>query len=371
MPQADPDGLSAALSLLGERFGERLSTNHSLLQGHSGEGVFSEACLPDAVVFAECTEDVQAVSRICHDHRVPMIPYGAGTSLEGQLQAVQGGVSIDLSRMNRVLEVNVEDLDCRVEAGVMREDLNVHLRDLGLFFPLDPGANATLAGMAATRASGTNAVRYGTMRDVTLGLTLVTPDGRVMKTGSRARKSSTGYDLTRLLVGSEGTLGTITEVQLRLFGIPETIVSAVCPFETLDGAVSAVTAILQYGVPVARIELLDALQMKACIGYSKLDEMKPVDTLFLEFHGSEASVADQVRTVEAVFADFGCTGMEWADTTQARSRLWKARHDAYWAGRSLVPGAEAVPTDACVPISRLPDAITECRAEADRRGIIA
>ena len=324
---------------------------------------------PDAVVYARSTEDVAAIVGLCAEHRIPVIPYGVGTSLEGQVQAINGGVSLDLSQMDRVLAINPDDLDCRVEAGVTREALNAQIRDLGLFFPLDPGANATLGGMAATRASGTNAVRYGTMRDVTLGLTVVTPHGQIIHTGGRARKSSAGYDLTRLYVGSEGTLGVITELQLRLFGIPETIAAAVCQFESLDSAVQAVTLILQLGLPVARIELLDDVQMRACIAYSKLDGLADLPTLFLEFHGSPMAVDDQIAQVRGLIGDFGGGDLLWASAQEDRTKLWTARHNAYWAARSLKPGCEAFATDACVPISALSRCIAEAKAEADASGL--
>jgi D-lactate dehydrogenase (cytochrome) len=308
---------------------------------------------------------------ICAANRFPVIAHGAGTSLEGQLSAVQGGLSLDLTRMDRLLEVNADDLDVKVEAGMTREALNTELRAHGLFFPLDPGANATLGGMAATRASGTNAVRYGTMREVTLGLTVVTAAGTVLTTGTRARKSASGYDLTRLFVGSEGTLGIITELRLRVFGIPEQIASAVVQFENLASAVQAVMIVMQTGVPIARIELLDELQMEACIRWSGLAEFQPKPTLFLEFHGSPAAVAEQVDTVGRVATDMGGGPLRIATLTEDRNRLWKARHDAWFASKALKPGSEAFATDACVPISRLADAIGEARELAASAGLIA
>jgi D-lactate dehydrogenase (cytochrome) len=327
--------------------------------------------VPDAVLFAETTQDVAAAVAICSEHRLPVIAHGAGSSLEGQLAAVKGGLSIDLTGMNRVLEVNVGDLDVRVEAGVTREALNAELRTHGLFFPLDPGANATLGGMAATRASGTNAVRYGTMREVTLGLTVVTATGEIIRTGTRARKSSAGYDLTRLFVGSEGTLGIITELSLRVFGIPEEIASAVVQFDALENAVEAVMLMMQMGLPLARIELLDAVQMGASIAYSNLTEYAPLPTLFLEFHGSPAGVAEQVETVRELVKDFGGGELVFATLTEDRSRLWKARHDAWFAAKSLRPGAEAFATDACVPISRLAEAVAAAKSEAEAAGLAA
>lgn len=343
--------------------GDRVSTAEAVRGAHGhGEGM-QDAMLPDAVVFARSTEDVVTAVNVARRFRVPIIPFGVGTSLEGQVQALHGGISLDLSQMDRVLAVNEADLDCRVEAGVTREALNHAIRDKGLFFPLDPGANATLGGMAATRASGTNAVRYGTMREVTLGLTVVTPQGEVIRTGTRARKSSAGYDLTRLYVGSEGTLGVITELQLRLFGIPETIAAGVCQFADLRGAVEAVTVLLQMGIPLARIELLDELQMRACIAYSGL-ELDERPTLFFEFHGSPGAVREQVEQVRVVADDFGGGAFEWADRQEERTRLWTARHNAFWAARSLKPGYASFATDACVPISRLADCILETREEA-------
>jgi D-lactate dehydrogenase (cytochrome) len=284
---------------------------------------------------------------------------------------VKGGVCIDLSRMNAVLEVNNEDLDCRVQAGVTRKQLNDHLHDTGLFFPIDPGADASLGGMAATRASGTNAVRYGTMRENVLGLTVVLPDGRIVRTGGRARKSAAGYDLTRLYVGSEGTLGIITEVQLRLYGIPEAITSAVCQFPTLQDAVNCVILVIQLGIPVARIELLDEVQMRACITYSHLDGYEARPTLFFEFHGTQASAAEQAEMVKAISDDFGGSAFQWTAHAEDRTKLWQARHDAYYAAIALAPGKKGIATDACVPISKLADCIIETRADIDRSGLIA
>lgn len=367
----EPVDCTAAVAALVTRFGDQVATAAAVRAAHGrGEGLH-DIMPPAAVVFAHSTADVAAVVRVCRDFRVPLIPFGTGTSLEGQIQAIHGGISLDLSAMDRVLAVNPADLDCRVEAGVTREALNAQLRSEGLFFPLDPGANASLGGMAATRASGTNAVRYGTMRDVTLGLTVVTPNGDVIKTGGRARKSAAGYDLTRLYIGSEGTLGVITELQLRLFGVPETIAAAVCPFETLGGAIDAVVVLMQLGVPLARIELLDAEMMRACIGHSRLTGMAAVPTLFLEFHGAPAGVAEQVQQVAEVTAQHGGGELRWADRQEDRTALWTARHNAYWAARSLKPGCEAISTDACVPISRLAEAILETRAEADAAGLVA
>jgi len=361
----DQPALFAALT---ERLGDRFATSRAVREAHGhGEGV-REMMAPDAVAFAQDTDEVADIVTLCGRHRVPVIPFGVGTSLEGQIQAQLGGISLDMSGMNRILSTSAADLDCRVEAGVTREQLNAHIRSDGLFFPLDPGANATLGGMAATRASGTNAVRYGTMRDVTLGLTVVTPQGAVIRTGGRARKSSAGYDLTRLYVGSEGTLGVITELQLRLFGVPDVIAAAVCQFETLAGAVEAVTVIMQMGIAVARIELLDEVQMRACIAYSKLDGFRELPTLFIEFHGSTAAVNEQVGQVRELVGAFGGGELQWAEAQEERTRLWTARHNAYWAARSLRPGSEAFSTDACVPISNLAACILETREEADASG---
>jgi D-lactate dehydrogenase (cytochrome) len=359
-----------ALFALATHFGDALQQGDALRAQHGPvEGMGGAA--PEAVLFARSTADVADAVRICAAHRFPVIAHGAGTSLEGQLSAVHGGLSLDLTRMDRVLEVNAGDLDVKVEAGITREALNVALRDHGLFFPLDPGANATIGGMAATRASGTNAVRYGTMREVTLGLTVVTASGEVLHTGTRARKSASGYDLTRLFVGSEGTLGIITELRLRVFGIPEQITSAVVQFDKLSASIGSVMSVMQTGVPIARIELLDELQMEACIRWSKLDDFAAKPTLFLEFHGSPASVAEQVETVRAIAADHGSGPMQLATLTEDRNRLWKARHNAWFASRALRPGCEAFATDACVPISRLADAIGAAREMAAAAGLIA
>ena len=337
---------------------------------HGKDPTYHAGRAPDAVAFARSTEEVAEIVAICARHGVPVIAFGTGTSLEGHIEALQGGVTIDLSGMDAILEVNAADLDCRVEAGVTRTRLNTHLRDTGLFFPIDPGADASLGGMAATRASGTNAVRYGTMREAVLGLTVVTAEGQVVRTGGRARKSAAGYDLTRLFVGSEGTLGIITEVQLRLWGIPEAISAAVCSFETLAGAVDTVIATIQAGVPMARIELLDEVQVRACNQHSSLG-LPEAPTLFFEFHGSAAGVKEQAELVGELAADNGGSGFTWAVRAEERNRLWAARHNAFWACRGLRPGAEARPTDVCVPISRLAECILETRAEIDAEGLLA
>ena len=351
--------------------GDRVSTGGAIREQHGHGEDYFPVMPPDAVCFAETTEEVAEIVKLCAAHRVPIIPYGTGTSLEGHVQAVKGGVCIDLTRMNAVLEVNDQDLDCRVQAGVTRKQLNEYLHETGLFFPIDPGADASLGGMAATRASGTNAVRYGTMRENVLGLTVVLPDGRIVRTGGRARKSAAGYDLTRLYVGSEGTLGVITEVQLRLYGIPEAITSAVCQFPTLADAVNSVILTIQSGIPVARIELLDEVQMAACIAYSNLEGYEARPTLFFEFHGTAASAAEQAEMVKAISDDFGGSAFQWTAHAEDRTKLWQARHDAYYAAMALVPGKKGIATDACVPISRLAECIVETRADIDQSGLVA
>ncbi len=352
------------------RLGERLSTAAAVREQHGKDPTYHAGHPPDAVAFARSTEEVAEIVGICAGNGVPVIAFGTGSSLEGHIAALQGGVSIDLSGMDSILAVNAPDLDCRVEAGVTRTRLNTHLRDTGLFFPIDPGADASLGGMAATRASGTNAVRYGTMREAVLGLTVVTAEGQIVRTGGRARKSAAGYDLTRLFVGSEGTLGIITEVQLRLWGIPEAISAAVCSFETLAGAVDTVIATIQAGVPIARIELLDEVQVRACNRHSGLG-LPEAPTLFFEFHGSEAGVAEQSELVGELAAEHGGAGFSWATRAEERTELWAARHDAFWACRGLRPGAEARPTDVCVPISRLAECILATRADIDAEGLLA
>lgn len=351
------DGLRALL-------GERLHLGQAMREQHGGSEAHFATLPPDAVVFPETIAEVAKIVRLCAAHRAPVIPYGAGSCLEGQVTPVAGGVCVDLTRMNRILAVRSDDLDCTVEAGVTREQLNDHLRDKGLFFPIDPGANATIGGMAATRASGTNAVRYGTMREAVLSLTVVNAAGEVIRTAARARKSSAGYDLTRLFVGSEGTLGIITEVTLRLNGIPETISSAVCPFDTLAGAVATVIAAIQYGVPMARIELLDEVQVSAINRYSKLD-LPEQPTLFLEFHGSPAGVAEQVELVRDLAEANDGGAFRWSNLPEERARLWKARHQAYYASLALRPGGVGFVTDVCVPIGRLADCILETKRDLE------
>ena len=367
----DPDVVAELVTRLSGDFGERAVTTHAVREHHShGEGL-ADAALPDVVVFPHSNEEIASIVRLCHLARVPVIAFGVGTSLEGHVAALYGGVCVDLTQMNRVLEVNAEDLDCRVQAGVTREQLNAELKGTGLFFPIDPGANATIGGMAATRASGTNAVRYGTMRENVLGLTVVTADGRIVKTGGRARKSSAGYDLTRLFVGAEGTLGVITEIQLRLYGVPEAIQAAVCQFPDLASAVNTVILAMQTGISVARIELLDEVQMEASIRYSKLEGFAVKPTLFFEFHGSEAGVREQSAAMQAASDEFGGSAYQWATKTEDRTRLWKARHDAYYAALAFKPGMTSFATDACVPISRLADCILETKADVEKSGLTA
>ncbi|MDJ0946048.1 MAG: FAD-linked oxidase C-terminal domain-containing protein [Kiloniellales bacterium] len=366
----EPAVKDPAIEALQALLGERLSTSAAVREHHGKDVSYHAAYPPEAVAFAQSTEEVAEIVKVCAAHGKPVIAYGTGTSLEGHVAALRGGVCIDLSAMNEVLEVNAEDLDCRVQACVTRKQLNEHLRDTGLFFPIDPGADASLGGMAATRASGTNAVRYGTMRENVLGLTVVLADGRIIRTGGRARKSAAGYDLTRIFVGSEGTLGVITEVQLRLYGIPEATSAAVCAFEDLEGAVNTVILTIQSGIPVARIELLDEVQMEACSRYSELDlPAKP--TLFFEFHGSTAGVREQAEQVGEIAAEFGGGDFRWATRQEERSKLWQARHDAYYAALALRPGAQGWATDACVPISRLAECLLETRADIDASGLIA
>ncbi len=351
--------------------GERITLNDALRQQHARGEDTTPPTLPDAVAFVESTEEVSRLLALCNAHGVPVVPFGAGTSLEGHVNPVRGGISLDLSRMDRVLDVSAPDMDCLIEPGVTRRRLNEHLRDQGLFFPVDPGSDCTIGGMCATRASGTNAVRYGTIRDNVLALEVVLPDGRVINTGSRARKAANGYDLTRLMIGSEGTLGVITKVRLRLHGIPEATSAAVCQFDSLAAAVETVISVLQMGVPVARIELLDEVQMGACIAHSKLEGYAALPTLFLEFHGSEAGVAEQAQLVEGIATEAGGRGFAWATDADARSRLWKARHDAYWAAIALKPGTRGIATDVCVPISKLAEALLGAKQDIEASGFTA
>ena len=352
------------LQELQKLLGERLSMSNSVREQHGRDESFHASAPPEAVAFVENNEEVAEIVRICVQYQKPIIPFGTGTSLEGHVAALHGGVCLDVSGMNQVLEVNENDLDCRVQAGVTRKELNQHLRNSGLFFPIDPGADASLGGMTATRASGTNAVRYGTMRENVLGLTVVTADGRIIRTGTRARKSSAGYDLTRLFVGSEGTLGIITEIQLRLYGVPEAISAAVCSFETMEGAVNTTISTIQMGIPVARIELLDEVQVDAINRYSDFDyALKP--TLFFEFHGTEAWVKEQAEMVKEISTEEGGSDFQWSTREQEKQKLWEARHNAYYAGLALRPGSKGWATDVCVPISRLADCILETRSDIE------
>lgn len=357
------------IDILRQRLGERLSTAPAVREQHGKDQTWNPGAPPDAVAFVQSTEEVQQIVELCNQYRMPVIPYGTGTSLEGHFSAPLGGISIDLSGMNAILEVNAEDLDCRVQAGVTRKQLNLELRDRGLFFPIDPGADASLGGMAATRASGTNAVRYGTMKDNVLGLTVVMASGEVIRTGTRARKSSAGYDLTRLMVGSEGTLGVITEVALKLHGIPEAMAAGVCSFPSVEACCNATIATIQMGIPVARIELVDAEHIKALNAYSKLS-LKVTPTLFVEFHGTAAGVREQSERFAEIAAEHGGGEFEWATQEEDRTRLWQARHDAFWATKSLMPGKDEVfATDVCVPISRLAECVTETQADLLRENI--
>ena len=364
----DPAAVNAVIAALAAQFGNRLVTSQAVREQHANTTTWIENEAPDAVVFPQTTADVQAIVRICAAHRVPVIPFGTGTSLEGHINAPFGGVSVDFRDMNKVLAVNAQDLDCVVEPGITRKQLNEHLRDQGLFFPLDPGADASLGGMAATRCSGTNAVRYGTMKDNVLGLKVVLANGELMTTARRAKKSSAGYDLTRLMVGSEGTLGVITELTLKLTGIPEAISGGVCPFPSVEAACNAAIATIQSGIPVARIELLDELQVKATNLYSKLT-LPEVPMLFVEFHGSPAGVAEQSERFGEIADDLGGGPFEWTTKPEDRTRLWQARHDAYWAGRGLRPGVQAIATDVCVPLSRLAECVTETQRDIAAHGI--
>lgn len=357
----DTPFLDALRSLLAD---DRVSTSKALCEQHGTDESYHKAQAPDVVIFTLSTEEVSNVVKLCAKHKIPIIPYGTGTSLEGHIAALHGGVCIDLSLMTEILEVRSEDLDVTVQAGVTRKTLNEYIRDTGLFFPIDPGADASLGGMASTRASGTNAVRYGTMRENVMSLTVVTPSGEIIRTGSRAKKSAAGYDLTRLYVGSEGTLGIITEVTLRLYGIPESISAAVCPFSSLEEAVNMVIMTIQCGIPIARIELLDENQMDAVNQFSKLNyEVTP--TLFFEFHGTSTGVAEQVEMVKDIAADFGGINFQWASLQEDRDRLWSARHNAYYAALAMRPGCKGVSSDACVPISRLAEAIMETKKDME------
>jgi D-lactate dehydrogenase (cytochrome) len=356
---------AALLADLRAVLGDRVTTSRGVREHHGKDESYYPYAAPDAVVFPRSTEEVRDVVGVCRRYHTPMIPYGVGTSLEGHILANAGGVCIDMSQMNKVLAVHAEDLDAVVQAGVTRKQLNEEIRHAGLMFPVDPGADATIGGMAATRASGTNAVRYGTMRENVLSLTVVTADGRIIKTSRRPRKSAAGYDLTRLFVGSEGTLGIITEVTVRLYAVPEAMSAAVCSFRDMKGAVDTVIQTLQHGIPIARSEALCGLTMKAINAYNKT-AYKEQPTLWIEFHGTEAGVAEQAELVQAIATENGGEGFEWATKPEDRNRLWSARHQAYFAGLQLRPGARAVSTDVCVPISRLTECIVATTRDIER-----
>ena len=352
----------AAIASLQQLLGNRLSTAASIREGHGKDASYHPCVPPDAVAFAQSTEEVSEIVKICARHKLPLIPFGKGTGVEGNVVALRGGVTLDLSQMNRILQVSTGDLDATVQAGVTHEQLNKHLRGSGLFFSVDPGADATIGGMAATRASGTNSVRYGTMRENVLSLEVVLPDGRAIRTARRARKSAAGYDLTRLFVGSEGTLGVITEVAVRLYGIPAAISSAVCSFPSVEAAVNVVIKTIQLGVPVARIELADPVQMDAINKYSKLN-LRVAPTLWLEFHGTEHSVVEQAKMVQTIASEHGGADFSWATKPEDRDRLWRARHDVAYAVKALREGGQLWVTDACVPISRLAECIAETQKD--------
>ncbi len=361
-----PDAFLASLRAL---FGDRFSTSQAMREHHGRDESSYDPMLPDAVVFAHSTEEVAAAVSLCNQYKVPLIPYGTGTSLEGHILALSGGLSIDLLQMNRVIAVHAQDLTVTVQPGVTRKQLNTEIKDTGLFFPIDPGADASIGGMTATRASGTNAVRYGTMRENVLGLTVVTAEGKIIKTGTRAKKSSAGYDLTRLFVGSEGTLGIITEVTLKLYPQPESISAAVCSFNDIASAVNTVIVTMQMGVPVARVEFLDENGVKAINKHDKLSlPEKPL--LLFEFHGSEHGVKEQAEVVQEIAREHGAIGFEWATRPEDRSRLWQARHNAYFALLQLRPGCRAISTDCCVPISHLAEILLATKADCEQQQLI-
>ena len=365
-PRPAPPALIEALK---SRFGAQFSEAMAVREQHGrDESAFTTVPPPAGVVFAQSTADVQDAIKLCAQHKVPVIPYGVGSSLEGHLLAVQGGISLDVSRMNQVLAVNAEDLTVTVQPGVTRKQLNDEIKSTGLFFPIDPGADASIGGMAATRASGTNAVRYGTMRENVLALEVVTAQGEAIRTGTRAKKSSAGYDLTRLFVGSEGTLGVITEVTLRIYPLPEAVSAAICSFPTIADAVTTVIQTIQIGVPIARVELIDGNSVRAVNQYAKLS-LREEPMLLMEFHGSPAGVKEQAETVQEIAREHRGADFEWADTPEERTRLWTARHNAYFAAVQSRPGCRCITTDTCVPISRLADALLDTVAEADESGI--
>lgn len=364
------DGIATALGILRQAFGPRVETGQALREQHGHTTTWLRNQPPDAVIFPKTTQEVQEIVRVCAIHKVPIIPFGTGTSLEGHVNAPAGGISLDFSQMNTILAVHAEDMDVTIQPGVTRKTLNTHLRDTGLFFPIDPGADASLGGMAATNASGTCAVRYGTMKDNVLALKAVLPSGEVVQTAARARKTSAGYDLTRLIVGSEGTLGLITELTLKLQGIPEATSAATCSFPSIEAACNAVITSFQYGLPVARIELLNDVQVRACNAYSKLS-LAESPLLLLEFHGSDTAVTEQAKIFGDIAAEHGGTGFTFTTREEERTKLWQARHDAYWAGLQLRPGAQGIATDVCVPISRLADCVTAAEAKLAELGFEA
>ncbi len=359
---------AALIDALRARFSERCSTALAVREQHGRDESSFESPPPAAVVFAECTADVAAVVALASHYKVPVIPFGVGSSLEGHLLAVQGGISIDLGRMNKVLAINAEDLTVTVQAGVTRKQVNEEIRSTGLFFPIDPGADATIGGMSATRASGTNAVRYGTMRENVLALEVVTASGEVIRTGTRAKKSSAGYDLTRLMVGSEGTLGVITEITLKIYPLPEAVSAAICSFPSIEAAVRTTIQVIQMGIPIARVELIDANTVRMVNTYAKLELLeKPM--LLMEFHGSPTGVKEQAELVQEIASELGGRAFEWASTPEERTRLWSARHNSYFAAIQSRPGCRMISTDTCVPISRLADCLLDSVAEADASGV--
>ena len=365
----DKERIGLCVEKIKEEFGQQFSNSKSILEQHTHTMTIHESELPDGVVFAETKEDVQKVIKICNEYRCPVIPFGVGSSFEGHINAPYGGISIDMNNMNKILNVYQEDLLVVVQPGVTREQLNTHLRDTGLFFPIDPGANASIGGMTATRASGTNAVRYGTMKDNVIALEVVMADGQIIKTANKARKSSAGYDLTRLMVGSEGTLGIATEITLKLYGIPEVIAGGRVSFPSVKDATDAVIMTIQAGIPVARIEFLDLAQVIAVNNYSKLN-LPEAPLLLLEFHGSESSVKEQSELFGEIASDFGGNDFEWTSNNEDRNKLWKARHDAYWSCKAVRPEAEIYSTDVCVPISKLSDCITETIQDMEQNELI-
>jgi len=365
----DPESIKLCVKKLKEEFGQQFSNTQSILEQHTHTMTIHESELPDGVVFVETKNDVQKVVNICKEYKCPIIPFGVGSSFEGHLNAPYGGISIDMNNMNKILKVYQDDLLVVVQPGVTREQLNTYLRDTGLFFPIDPGANASIGGMTATRASGTNAVRYGTMKDNVIALEVVTPDGQIIKTANKARKSSAGYDLTRLMVGSEGTLGITTEITLKLYGIPEVIAGGRVSFPTVKDATDAVIMTIQAGIPVARIEFMDTAQVKAVNNYSKTN-LPEAPLLLVEFHGSQSSVDEQSELFGEISSDFGGKDFEWTSNNEDRNKLWKARHDAYWSCRAVRPEAELYSTDVCVPISKLSDCITETIEDMEQNELI-